>query len=347
MRHTYFAIIVFAVLTLLSSAVAEDTFQERALRHDSGTATAYSQLYAEAARVDFQPVKAWDATYITGVSVYARRYGGGSDPAKSYTNVAVTDKDGKVLAQKLVPYSNFGLDAGWVTVDLPTLKVSGLFSVVVYPYARADFGVEIGYTEKSTTFHSFQGNPSAGFKLVEGKFDWMIRAHVRNKLEPLVFIDADEISGINYLHYDDGTCDGYYTFQRGGAIVGFKSQGYKTLDDVFIYGKVEGDWFAGKPTFRVFLLDRDLRVITSVRRDYTILTELPHWANIDFPNTDLPGDFYILVEPVSRPAASLFLGFDTEGGKHPNFYGTVGAFLDWPLPVYQDKVNWMIRVKVR
>jgi hypothetical protein len=347
MRHTCIAIIVFAILSLLSSAVVDDNYQEKALSFDSGTATAYSQLYSEAAKVDFQPVKGWDSTYITGVSLFARRYGTGSDPSKSYTNVAVTDKEGKVLAQKLVPYSAYPTEAGWVMVDLPTLRVSEVFSVVVYPYARADFGVEIGYTEKSTAFRSFQGNPSTGFKLVEGKFDWMIRAHVRNKLEPLVFIDADAISGINYLHHDDGTCDGFYTFQRGGAMVGFKSQGYKELDDVFIYGKVEGDWFTGKPTFRVFLLDGNLRVLSSVQRDYTILTELPHWTNIDFPDTEIPGNFFILVEPVSRPEASLYLGFDTSGGKNPNFYGTVGAFFDWPLPVLQEKVNWMIRVKAR
>jgi hypothetical protein len=346
MRNTSLAIILFLAFLALTSATEGDDYQERVLSFDAGTADAYSQLYSEAARVDFQPVKAWAATYVTGVSIYARRYGSGSDPSKSYANVAITDKEGKVLAQKLVPYSKFPTDAAWVKVELPTLKVTDVFCAIIFPYARADFGIEIGHSEKSKAFRSFQGNPSAGYKLVEGKFDWMIRVSVRNKLEPLVYIDANQISGINYLHYDDGSPDGFFTFQRGGALVGFKNQGFKKLNDVFLYGRVEGDWFSGKPTFRVFLLDRDLRMITSVQRDYAILTELPHWTNVDFPDADLPGDFYILVEPVSRPEALLYLGYDTSDGKHPNYYGTVGTFFDWPLPEAKDEVNWMIRVKV-
>jgi hypothetical protein len=346
MRNTILAFIMFLAVLMLVSAVADDSYQERVLSWDTGTATAYSQLFAEAAQVEFSPIKEWDSTYINAVSVYGRRYGTGSDPAKSYANVAVTDKDGKVLAQKLVPYSKFPVEPGWVQVELPTLRVTEVFRVVIYPYARPDFGVEIGYTEKTKSFHSFQGNPSTGFKQVEGKFDWMLRVNVRNKLEPLVFIDASQISGINYLHYDDGSCEGFYTFQRGGAIVGFKNKGFKKLNDVFIYGHVEGDWFSGKPTFRVFLLDHDLRMITSVQRDYSVFTELPHWTNVDFPDVDLPGDFYILIDPASRPEASLNIGFDTSGGKFPNYYGTVGAIYKWPLPVLQDNVNWMIRVKV-
>ncbi len=348
MKNTSVALVcLIALLLAFVSPVRAQDYQQRVLNYDTGEVTDFERLYIEAARADFRAIKDWDATYLMGVAIYARRYGGGSDPAKSYTNVAITDAEGKVLAQKLIPYSKYATEEGWIYVDLPSLKIDDPISVVVYPYAREDFGVELGYTEKSRTFRSYQGNPSAGFKPVEGKFDWMIRITVRNKLEPLVFIDANEISGINYLHYDDGTADGFYTFQRGGALVGFKNQGYKTLQDVFIYGKVEGDWFTGNPTFRVFLLDHDLRVITSVQCEYAILTEIPHWTNVDFPDVDLPGDFYILVEPVSRPEASLYLGFDTSGGGYPNHYGTVGAFWDWPLPVLQEKANWMVRVKVR
>jgi hypothetical protein len=346
MKHTRFALVcILALLAVAVPALAQD-YQEKVLSYDGGEATGYKQLYTEAARVDFQPVKDWKATYLTGVEIYARRYGSGADPKKSYTNVAVTDSEGKVLTQKLVPYASYPTEAGWVYVDLPTIKVSEVYSVVVYPYARPEFGVEIGCTEKTKVFRSFQGNPSAGFKLVEDKTDWMIRADVRSLLEPLRYIDASEISGVNYLHHDDGTADGYFTFQRGGALVGFKNMGFKTLEDVFIYGKVEGDWFATKPTFRVFLLDHDLRVISSVQRDYTVLTEIPHWTNVDFPDTKLPGDFYILVEPVSRPEYKLNIGFDTSGGNNPNYYGTVGAFWDWPLSVLREKTNWMIRAKV-
>ncbi len=348
MKNTSLALAcLIASLLALASPVRADEYQERVLSYDSGEVTDFERLYVEAAKVDFAGVKDWDATYLMGVSIFGRRYGGGSDPAKSYTNVAITDAEGKVLAQKLIPYSQYASEEGWVYVELPSVKIDEPISVVVYPYAREEFGVEIGYTEKSRFFRSYQGNPSSGFTPVEGKFDWMIRITVRNKLEPLVFIDATEISGINYLHYDDGTADGFFTFQRGGAMVGFKNQGYKTLEDVFVYGRVEGDWFTGKPTFRVFLLDHDLRVITSAQCEYSILTEIPHWSNVDFPDTDLPGDFYILLEPVSRPEASLYLGFDTSGGGYPNYYGTVGAFWDWPLSVLQEKTNWMIRVKVR
>jgi len=334
-------------VAVCAAAGGDEGYQERVLSYDTGVATGFKQLYAEAARVDFAPVKEWEVTYLTAASVYARRYGSGADPAKSYLNVAVTDAEGKVLAQKLVPYSKVSVEADWLLVELPAVKITEATSVVVYPYARQDFGVELGYTGESKRQRSLQGNPSAGFQPVAEKFDWMIRAVVRNKLEPLVFIDASEISGINYLYHDDGTAEGFFTFQRGGALVGFKNMGYKTLDDVFLYGRVEGDWFASKPTFRVFLLDHDLRVISSVQRDYTILTEIPHWTNVDFPDQALPGDFYILVEPVSRPEYSLLLGFDTSGGKNPNYYGTVGSFLEWPLPVLRENVNWMVRVKVR
>lgn len=346
MKHSRFAVVCILILAAFAFHAYAQSYQEKLLAYDTGEAAGYKQLYTEAARVDFQPVKGWQATYLTGVEIYARRYGGGSDPKKSYTNVAVTDSEGKVLTQKLVPYASYPAEAAWVRVDLPTVKVTDVISVVVYPYARPEFGVEIGYTEKTKIFRSFQGNPSVGFSLVEDKTDWMIRAQVRNLLEPVHYIDATEISGVNYLHYDDGTAEGFFTFQRGGALVGFRNMGFKTLDDVFIYGSVEGDWFATKPTFRVFLLDHDLRVISSVQRDYTILTEIPHWTNVDFPDTKLPGDFYILVEPVSRPEYKLNIGFDTSGGNNPNYFGTVGAFMDWPLPVLREKVNWMIRAKV-
>jgi len=361
---------ILTALLLGVLALAAELYHEQTLSYDSGKAIGFQKLPAEGARVDFEPVASWEHVYLDRVSVFARRYGSGYDPTRAFANIALTDREGKVLVQKLLPLSYFSESGDWVDAEFSHFELTAPFSAVIYPYSQEEHGVEVGYAEDSGVRRSWQGNPSKGFVPVEDGRDWMIRVVVRNSLEPRHHIPLAEISGTGFLYYDDGKVDGYLTSQRGGVLVGFSRGSARMLKDVYFFGKVGGDWFKLKPTFRVFLLDNDLRVLTSVQRDYAILTEIPQWTSVDFPDTPVNSDFYILIEPVSRPAYELHIGYDSSGKNRASFYGTVGTINDWsevrtrdemitlsrsdvlrppeaaltPLP--HENLNWMVRVKV-
>lgn len=370
MNRVLAAVGIFAALLLGVLALADELHEERTLSYDSGKAAGFERLPGEGARVDFEPVDLWEHVYLVKVSVFARRYGSDYDPAKTLANIAATDRSGKVLAQKLLPLSYFSESGDWVDVELSPIELTGPFSAVFYPYSVEGHGVEVGYAESSGSRRSWQGNPSKGFEPVEDGRDWMIRVIVRSSLAPRRDISIAEISGPQFRYYDDGKVDGYLTSQRGGALIAFRRDSARMLKEVYFFGKVRGDWFKLKPTFRVFLLDNDLRVLTSMQRDYTILTEMPHWTVIDFPDTPITTDFYILIEPVSRPAYALDIGYDSSGENRGSFYGTVGTASDWDVvyvedgimtvrkrrtagiielaqkPLAHENLNWMIRVEV-
>jgi len=338
------AISVALVLGLV--ALADELYEERTLSYDSGKLAGLERLPNQGARVDFEPVGSWEHVYLAKASVFARRYGGGDDAAKTFANIAVTDREVTVLEQRLLPLSHFSESGGWVDVEMSPLELTEPFSAVIYPYSLEDRGIEVGYAEASGARRSWQGNPSMGFKPMADGRDWMVRVVVRNSLEPRHVIPLAEISGDGFRYYDDGQVDGYLTSQRGGALVGFERGSARMLKEVCFFGKVGGDWFKLKPTFRVFLLDNDLRVLTSVQREYSILTEMPHWTVVDFPDTPITTDFYILIEPVSRPEYALNIGYDSSGANRSSFYGTVGSIKDWKFEVNRDRFNWMIRVEV-
>ncbi len=343
-------LLLFAVIALLAGASVanenEGAYQQKTLIYAKSDVTDWKRLDVDAARVEFQPVKEWRTVYVVGVRFYSRKYGSNYDQDRTLFNIVIQDEADKVLWQKLVPMSYLPDEPGWAKVETEPLLIKEKFYVTVFPYAGQNYGLEIGYTSNTTSSRSFIGNPAKGFKRVEEKFDWMIGVDVRNTLEPRRTISQEEISGRGFAFYDDGSVDGYATFQRGGALVGFKRGSISMIRDIYFYGKAEGRWFEMKPQFRVYLLDHDLRIITSIPVSYGILAEVPHWVVVDFPDTRIRTDFYILIEPGSRPEYSLQIGYDTSKNNAYSFYGTVGTFKNWPDEISPQNLNWMIRVKV-
>ncbi len=368
------AILSIAIILLVSTPLfgENEITNETTLSYDKGEVSGWERLEVEAARVEFSAVKSWTATYVTGLEVYLKKYGAGYNPDRTFVTFVVQNAEEKVLWQKLIPFSYLPQNEGWAEIETDVILVKDKFFVTVYPYARQDFGVELGYTEGSTSFRSYRGNPSKGFKRVEKNYDWMIRAKVRSTVQPRRTITTSEISGSDFIYYDDGSADGFATFQRGGALVGFKKDGVNIIRDIYFYGKVEGNWFEAKPKFRVYLLDNDLRIITSTIVDYSVLTEIPHWTIVDFPDTRVRGDFYVLIEPGSRPQYSLHIGYDLSRENKHSYAGTIGrlkkldvediagfgvtvfnlkgeptdSFVNrWPVEIDPKRVNWLIRVR--
>ena len=346
-RKLAFNFLLLLFVSILALAQEENTYQERVLSYDRGEAVGWERMKDEGAKVDFVAPTELEKKYVVNILVFTRKYGTNYDPEKGFVNVAVVDRDLKVLGRKLVPLSHFADETGWSEIEIDPVEVKDNFSVVVYPLAQEGYGVEIAYSDRSTKFKSYRGNPSVGFKRLEGGKDWMIRVTLRNSIKPRRTVSVDQISGKGFYFYDDGSAEGFATFQRGGALVGFRRDGLSMVREVYIYAKAGGDWLQRNPKFRVFLLDHDLRIITSTLVDYAILGELPEWVVVDFPDTHVKTDFYILVEPGSRPEFSMLIGYDTSKRNENSLVGTVGSFKKWPpeLQSIAPKLNWMVRLR--
>jgi len=346
-RKLTFSFLLLLLASIIGLAQEENAYQEKVLSYDRGEAVGWERMKDEGAKVDFVCPTELQKNYLINVLIFTRKYGTNYDPEKHFINIAVMDKDSNILGRKLVPLSHIADETGWSEIEMEPVEVKDSFSVVVYPLAQEKYGVEIAYSDRSTKFRSYKGNSSIGFKRLEGGRDWMIRVTLRNSIKPRRTVSVDQISGKGFYFYDDGSAEGFATFQRGGALVGFRRNGISMVREVYIYTKAEGDWLGRNPKFRVFLLDHDLRIITSTLVDYAILGELPEWVVVDFPDTYVKTDFYILVEPGSRPEFSMLIGYDTSGKNENSLVGTVGSFKKWPAELQSavPNLNWMVRIK--
>ena len=147
--------------------------------------------------------------------------------------------------------------------------------------------------------------------------------------------------------HDDGSAETYVTVQKHGSLVHFNNSKAREVKRVYLYGMCEGDWLKILHNIVVSILDNEMGVLQHMTLPFTAFSNLPSWVGVDFPETNTPAEFYILVEPNSRPMAQFMLGTDTSGANQGSSWAVIGAHLEWEGDAPADKSNFMVRVEYK
>ena len=105
------------------------------------------------------------------------------------------------------------------------------------------------------------------------------------------------------------------------------------------------DWFNTDRSAGVYLLDARYGIVYRTALPFNRYTSTASWAYVSIPDIIVPEEFYVLVEPVSRPYLKLNIGYDSSGVNQASFFGTPGAMLNWATEAPEESTNWMIRVE--
>lgn len=178
----------------------------------------------------------------------------------------------------------------------------------------------------------------------KGKTDWLIQAHVSNTIAPPEVVTAADLSSADYFYTDDGTADGYITSQKHGPMVTFDAGSGKTIDRVYVYGQLVGDWFKCEKLATAYLLDKDFRIISREVLRYDRFVNEPAWGSVVFHDVKVTGQFYVLVEPLAKLDVQLEIGYDTGSENCGSLWGTPGSIGTWDTVAPEEMTNWMIRV---
>lgn len=133
--------------------------------------------------------------FLTRISLFGARYGGGYDPESTLFHVFVCDKKLNVLAHSAHPYATFPTgDLRWVDVDVPPVVVPREFYVLVHFDPTQTKGVYVGrWKEKGG--YSLSANPGGRGTKLDGGLGWMMRATMAGSLGEQPLPEAAEEGG--------------------------------------------------------------------------------------------------------------------------------------------------------
>jgi hypothetical protein len=312
----------------------------------------------------FESPEGWKNTFTQSISLYGTRYGDttGIQGAIAFW-APPKDPDDPESRYTMIGRAGFDLgkvpdSPGWFTVELPVMQLPPVFGVTVYTFSNDNRGYRLGLTERkrdtrSNSFYFGRGQINTDLKpniTREGR-EWMLRLSLRDTLEPVDGIASGDLTGSSFGLHDDGSVDQYTTVQKEGALVRFSNSKARSVKRVYIFGMAQGDWMSSGQKITVSLLSMDMGILHQVALPYTQYTNTPNWSYVDIPRLDIPRDFFVLVEPNSRPLSQFMLGVDTSSLNQYSGWGVVGAKrdwnCDWNCDAPQDSSNFMVRVEYR
>ena len=261
-----------------------------------------------------------------------------------------------MLARNQFMLADIPEDGGWITVGVAPVALGSEFAVAIYTYSSEERGVMLGLAPTTG-----EGSQSGTFRMTKvktpdeitttdhytwrgGTMDWMIRARVSSTVSPADEVDTSAIEGPGYAYFDDGSAEGFYSSQKNGPLVRFSNDGGRVVDEVYVHAHLVGDWFETDRAASVYLLDRDMRILQRKRLKYSEYATEPSWGLVTFDSIAVTADFYVLVEPVSRPDVQMLIGCDESGENHSSLWGTAGSLLAWGTEAPEESANWMVRV---
>ena len=367
---------IFTVLLALTGFSRFALADERVLQWDNGVADIFIHQESNSHMVLFDAPKEWATTFPVEAMFYGKRYG----DVGNITGVVViwgpqTEETAKLANRpdNLVIYSRqpFKLSSvpeqpGWFTVPLQTLELPPHFAVSVFTYSTAERGVELGLTgETSAKSHSTSIKPEAvnadmlkkliekgkdvpgTIKLRDDGREWMLRIKVRPTLLQEEAFTSEQLTGEDFVGFDDGSVDGWLSVQKFGPMLHVSNSGKRSIDRIYVYAKAEGDWFNNDRAATVYILDARYNIVTRAQMPYTRFTDVPSWGYVSLSKAKIPEEYYVLVTPNCRPKLGLLIGYDTSGTNKASLFGTPGANLHWNVDAPFEKTNWMIRVKYK
>jgi hypothetical protein len=352
---------VLVVLVALGGSVR--AAQETVLQRDNGVADTYEWLNQDFHYIKLELPRDWKEGYSEEVQFYAQRYGDVSNrkgtvviwvPAKPPT----ASRSQEIGEHKKLTSAQFDLASvpeqpGWFSVKLDPVHLPSVFAISVYTFSDEQNGVKLGLTAKGSAV-SFSSSTHPG---AEGKWtaitprrdkrNWLLRLKVRDTVAPATEFTTADLSGPNFLVHDDGSAEGFVTLRKKGLMLRCENSGPRQLESIFIYGKLDGQWFGSKRTMSILTLNQDLRILNRTLVPYSQFTNAGAWHEIKLSlvvNTTQV--HYISVEPGSSATEQFLLGYDGSGPNLGSSYGTTGAPLSWPFETpAESTTNWMIRPK--
>ena len=353
------AIILATIVLACGVAQAEI----RTLKWDSGEAESLEYQQELAHFIMFYKQADWDKTFTRELQVYGQRYGEVAEHLISVVLMAnQSDRFGHweekpdsmiIVSTVQFPMSSVPAEPGWFTIPLELVDLPEYLWVGIFSRSSEDFGVRIGKTastnkpsySSSTKPGNSNNEDTAWLKSWEEGGNWMIRMTVSPSPSEVAPITSAELAGASFEVADDGEAEGFTVFQKGGPCVHITNNKSKLVKRVYVYAQVDGDWYNTQRKASVFLLDKDRRIIDREQLPYTRFSNEPSWNYVSFGGSKVPKDYYVLIEPFSRPSMGLEIGHDLSGSNQGSEFGTVGAIYDWPLEIPQETTNWMIRVE--
>jgi hypothetical protein len=240
-----------------------------------------------------------------------------------------------------------------VSVKLDPIHLPPVFAVSVYTFSDADNGVKVGLSPRgsqesvsSSTHPGAEGEWTA-LRYRRDKRNWLLRIKVRDSLAPQAALDPKDLQGPSFLAYDDGSAEGFVTLRKKGLMLRCDTSGPRQLESVYVYSKLDGQWFGSKRTLTVLVLDKDLKILSRTLQSYAKFTNVAGWMELKLDAPVKVGPLhYISIEPGSSATEQFMLGYDGSGANQASSYGTTGAPLPWPFETPAEaSTNWMIRTK--
>lgn len=347
--------------------------EEQFLQWDNGEANSFSFAEDRAHLTYFETPIDWEDTLCSAIRFYGRRFGDVTGiygtvvvyaPPEEMTTIRGSSDEHRlqVLARNQFELMEVPEEGGWVDVSVDPVKVIGEFGVVIYTYSTDDHGVELGISEAAAEeSHSgefymtkIRKKQDDGMVVVEttdhlnwftDQREWMIRALISPTIAPPEQVSAEELTGLRVAAHDDGEAEGFFTSQRYGPIVQFQAAPGSKVDRVYIMAHLEGNWFESDREASVYLMDSELRILQRKKLAYRNYATEPVWSYVEFDSIAVTEEFYVLVEPVSRPDVKMYIGSDTSGQNQGSLWGTAGTVLAWDSEAPEESTNWMIRVR--
>jgi hypothetical protein len=352
-----------ALLTV--GLVAAAQAEEKTLSRDTGSPTEYVQLDQDAHYISLESPADWKAVFSEAVSFYGQRYGDVKGlkgtvvfwvPATP-PKIATHNKNLgplKLLFTKEFDLSSVPDHPGWVEIPVDAQPLPHFFAVSLYTYSNDQRGVKValGGTAQEGRLDSYSSSthPGAEGAATSIKFrhdgkDWLVRVKVRDTLAPPVQMDSNSIGGANFSVYDDGGAENYYSFQKKGALLRCENSAARSIDAVYVFGKLAGNWVGTTRFATILILGDDYKVLGRAKLPYNDYSNTPAWNLVSFSPVRVGKVFYVAVQPNSAPDVQMLIGVDSSGPNRASSYGTSGAELDWNLTLPKDKTNWMIRAR--
>ncbi len=354
-------------LLLLSGFPAKAGTGRVTLQYDDGTMESKRSISGGGHAVLFTTPDSgpW---YLTRVALFGARYGYDRAPDEDFS-IYITDPSMETFCKIAKPYGLFkkGREK-WNLISIPAVKVPQRFYVCFVFNPTQTKGVYVGVDENVVQSHSKNAVPENHIQDLRQKGDWMIRAEVsrtpkgkilelqskpEREMDQQAVIAAQEsrlLKGAQsrILAYDDGKMNKFQSYGGSGAqIVRFEAP----PEGAFVYGiSFYGSQYGAKHDSEavngdVYILDKDLRVITRTSFPYSLLTYQKAWVEVPTLLTKVTGSFYVAIHAHSEQYKGLYVGYDTDIAASHSSIGTVGQ-KQFTLKPLKNKQEWMIRVKL-
>ena len=352
-----------AAILLLSVQVA--VAQEETFGFVDVPADMYEHINVNAHSVWFPDTSGAEHRFTKSISFYGNRFGEVGDllgsvvifgPQSDKTRKLEELPDSQVVySSTLFPLCEVPETPGWyeIPIDLIELPRDG-FRVAIYTRSSDERGIRIGLAPSADgsthssefrilTKDEFEKDSTAGVQRRNDGREWLIHALVRYDSGLDSSIQSADISGSSFSYHDDGSVDGWGDFPENGGLVRFDNDRKRHVDAVYVYARLEGDWFGTDRSCTVVIMNDRYNIVKRVSIPFESFNENGGWARVELPETEVPKSFYVLVQPRSARNLKFLLGADLSGNKGSSI-GTIGAPLEWTDVNPQSDTNWMVRV---